>query len=101
MKSIVHDINSALILSKILLGLRECGIEGEATIQQLRESIIPELIELQQIISDNNIPKSKEDRFLKCYWLAVRCWDWNLSRPSILLNKLNRINEKYKNISHR
>ncbi len=79
------------------LNNRKLGITGEATIQQLEETIIPELECLINKLKTYSLPP-KEQRYLISFANAFTVWGWNMNKPTELFIMLTELNEDYKKL---
>lgn len=73
------------------------GIEGESTIEQLKDVIIPEMETIIKLVENNNLP-SKEKRYITSFALAFKVWGWDMKKPSLLYISLLKLNDEYKNL---
>ena len=89
-------IRKALELARKELNCRCSGIAGEATEEQLREVIIPELEELLKEKDYKMVPKDM--RYLKSFAFAFKVWGWNMNNPTELFVILSEINTEYKKV---
>lgn len=76
---------------------RKNGINGESTVEQLEEIIIPELNQILSIISNNQLPP-KEGRYLNSFANAFTVWGWNMQTPTEIFVLLVELNNTYKNL---
>ena len=77
--------------------LRESGFEGESSIEQIKEIIIPELYQLLDEL-DNSNDNFKERKYLISFAYAFKIWNWNMEKPTNLYTQLTKINNIYKNM---
>ena len=78
------------------LDLRNKGIDGESTINQLN-TIISELRNILKSLDKQEIvPVNK--RYLKSFASAFTVWGWNMNTPTELFTLLTELNNEYKNI---
>ncbi len=94
-----EDVKLCLELSKLELQNRKNGIEGESTIDQLEEVIIPDLTNLLTILDNkNSIPQKRVDRYSLAYGNAFRMWDWSMENPTELYKRLAHIHHDYQDV---
>ncbi len=91
------DIKECVKLCEIELNERKRGVPGESTIEQLENTIIPELSNLLQNIHLNKLPPEK-DRYLISFAYAFKVWGWDMQNPTQLYTKLNALNNDYKKL---
>ena len=96
----VHDIKDCLKLAENELHDRKNGKQGESTIDQLENYIMPDLANLlEKIINKESLPpNTQQDRYLASFGYAFRVWDWDMAVPSELYLKLLKIHENYRKI---
>ena len=87
-------LNVMQLCNKELLN-RKNGIEGESTIDQLTNIIIPELHYLVETIDNGNLPLRK-DRYLISFANAFTVWGWDMNNPTELFKALVDLNNMYK-----
>ena len=91
------DIEECIKLCREELFRRKNGINGESTIEQLENIILPELEMLLQKIRGGDLP-IKSDRYLSSFANAFRVWGWDMEVPTELFVKLTRINNSFSEI---
>ena len=79
-----------------LLYLKNGG-KDECTIEQLTETIIPELEYILKNIDEFNLP-SHNKRYLISFAYAFKDWAWNMINPSELYIQLANLNDEYCNL---
>ena len=75
--------------------LREAGVPGEASLPQLNEVILPELLSLQKM-QRMELLKGK-GRWLTSYGGAFFDWGWDMQNPTklfLMLRDLNSLHRK-------
>ena len=92
-----QDILECIEFSGKELTNRKKGITGESTIDQIENTILPDLNDILKRINNNDLP-SLRDRYLMSFAYAFKVWGWNMQNPTELYVKLSRLNENYKNI---
>lgn len=75
---------------------RTMGIAGEATLQQLKEVVMPELLTLRKV-SQEDLP-TKEKRWLNSFALAFKLWGWDMHNPTRLYLLLLKLDKAYKQL---
>ena len=98
--SFLQDIQECLDLAKLELHNRKNGIQGESSIEQLEDYIMPDLKELQLKIN-NEIPlppNNQQERYLMSFGYAFKVWGWDMQNPTELYLKLLYIHEKYREL---
>ena len=90
-----EKVKYCLELSKIELENRKNGINGEGTIEQLEEDVIPDLTRFLKILENKEIPKNRQQRYLNSFGCAFRMWEWE---PSELYVKLSEIHHDYQDL---
>lgn len=96
-----QDIQECLDLAKKELENRKNDIQGESTIEQLENFIIPDLTNLLSKINNNQEtlpPNTQKDRFVKSFGYAFKVWGWDMMNPTKLYLKLLKLNENYRKI---
>jgi hypothetical protein len=91
------DIKECIEMCEIELDKRKMGVLGESTIEQLENTIIPELSSLLQNINLDKLPPEK-DRYLISFAYAFKVWGWDMQNPTQLYAKLNVLNSNYKKL---
>lgn len=76
---------------------RKNGINGESTVEQLEDIIIPELNQLLCMINNNQVPQ-KEERYLISFADAFKVWGWNMQTPTEIFILLAKLNDAYKKL---
>lgn len=76
---------------------RKNGVNGESTVKQIEEVILPELNILLHKLNDNNLPPL-ENRYLNSFANAFTIWGWNMECPTELFVKLTELNNNYKRV---
>lgn len=92
-----NNLLNAIRICNLELANRKNGINGESTVEQLEEIIIPELNQILCMIDSNQLP-SKEERYLKSFADAFKVWGWNMQMPSNIFVLLVKINNAYKDL---
>lgn len=96
-ESLISNIKHCLDLcNDKLLYLKNGGID-ECTIEQLTETIIPELEYILNNIDKCNLPP-QNTRYLISFACAFKDWGWNMKNPSNLYIQLANINDEYKKL---
>ncbi|MEA4833306.1 MAG: hypothetical protein VB118_11925 [Oscillospiraceae bacterium] len=90
------DIKECINLCNVELNNRRNGINGESTIGQLEEVVIPELNKLLKIEQDDLPPT--ENRFLDSFASAFKDWGWNMRKPTKLYVMLLHLDVSYKKL---
>lgn len=96
MDELREKVMKALEISRRTLADRKKDIEGEATIYQLENYIIPELNEILDKISKC---EKFEHNYLLSFAYAFKVWCWNMQKPTdlyLLLLEINNSIEKLK-----
>ena len=75
---------------------RKKGIEGESSLVQLEQTILPELKQLLQNVENDTI--SSTERYLLSFANAFTVWGWDIQRPGELFICLSKLNNHYKTI---
>lgn len=83
-------------ISKDDLRRRKNDAPGESTIEQLEETIIPEMEKLLKMDYDN-LPPAK-DRYLVSFAYAFRVWEWSMVNTTRLFDLLVELNREYKEL---
>lgn len=97
-ENFISNIKHCLDLcNKKLLYLKNGGID-ECTIEQLTETIIPELEYILKNIDECNLPPHNK-RYLISFAYAFKDWAWNMNDPSELYIQLANLNNEYNNLS--
>lgn len=91
------NLLNAISICNIELANRKNGINGESTVEQLEEIIIPELNQILCMINSNQLP-AKEERYLNSFANAFKVWGWNMQTPSDIFILLVQLNNAYKNL---
>ncbi|MBC8597159.1 hypothetical protein [Qingrenia yutianensis] len=89
-------VDIALRISKDDLRRRKNDAPGESTIEQLEETIIPEMEKLLKMDYDN-LPPAK-DRYLVSFAYAFRVWEWSMVNTTRLFDLLVELNREYKEL---
>ncbi|MBP0955963.1 MAG: hypothetical protein J5997_01200 [Oscillospiraceae bacterium] len=71
--------------------------DDECTIDEIKNVILPEMTELNNIDEMNVLPPA-QDRFIKSYAYAFKQWGWDMKKPSKLFRTLAKINSEYKRL---
>lgn len=87
-----------LELCKEELEKRKNGVEGESTVEQLENCIIPELTQFLEKIDKGEIPPTKEKRFLYSFAYAFKVWGWNMGQPTEIFELLAELNDEYEEL---
>ena len=96
-KMFKKNLEKALDISKDELRRRKNDMPGESTIEQLEETIIPEMEKLLKMDYDN-LPPAK-DRYLVSFAYAFRVWEWSMVNTTRLFDLLAELNREYKELS--
>ena len=89
-------VDIALRISKDDLRRRKNDAPGESTIEQLEETIIPEMEKLLKM-DYNNLPPV-EDRYLISLAYALKVWEWSMKNASTLYLLIVKLHEDYKKL---
>ncbi len=89
-------LDEALGECKKEIQLRRMGITGEASLQQLKEVVMPELLSLKKVKQEELPPR--ENRWLNSFAHAFRLWGWDMNKPTRLYVLLTKLNAAYKNL---
>ena len=89
-------VDIALRISKDDLRRRKNDAPGESTIEQLEETIIPEMEKLLKMDYDN-LPPAK-DRYLVSFAYALKVWEWSMKNASTLYLLIVKLHEDYKKL---
>lgn len=92
-----ENILECIDLCNIELSDWEKGIEGESTLEQLKDVILPELKEIITLLDQNKLPNKKE-RYLLSFANAFKVWGWNMKELTKLFIKITDLNEDYKKL---
>lgn len=84
-------------LCNVELYNRKEGIEGESSVEQIEDVILPELNQLIIKIDSGQLPPVSE-RYLLSFANAFRVWGWDLQKPTKLFSLLLELNDTYKKI---
>ena len=87
-----------LELCKEELEKRKNGVEGESTVEQLENCIIPELTQFLERIDKGEIPPAKEKRFLNSFANAFKEWGWKMKNSTEIFKALAELNEAYEEL---
>jgi hypothetical protein len=87
-----EKILDLIALCEYELQHRKMGIEGESTVDQLENTILPELKQLLHDIDENSFLKN-EHRYLLSFAYAFKVWGWDMNDPSELYTKLAQLNQ--------
>ena len=89
-------VDIALRISKDDLRRRKNDAPGKSTIEQLEETIIPEMEKLLKM-DYNNLPPV-EDRYLISLAYALKVWEWSMKNASTLYLLIVKLHEDYKKL---
>lgn len=92
-----EKVIKAINLCNEELANRKKGIEGESTIEQLEEVILPELVDLLDRVNNHRYP-AKIYRYLLSFANAFKVWGWNMQEPTEIFELLADLNNEYKNL---
>lgn len=94
------DLQDCLVLAKKELNDRKKGIDGESTIDQIENYIIPDLTNiLSNIDNDKPLPpNSQRDRYINSFGYAFKVWGWDMIHPTELYLRLLRLDENYRKL---
>lgn len=90
------EIIKCVELCEAELNNRLNGIEGESSIDQIENMILPELNQLIIKIDRGQLPPLSE-RYLLSFANAFKVWGWNMQYPTKLFSQLLKLNDIYKN----
>ena len=94
------DIEDCLELAYKELKDRKNDIDGESSLEQLENYIIPELEKL--LIKINNKeslpPNTHKDRYISSFGSAFKVWGWDIMNPTKFYIKLLELNKNYKKL---
>ena len=76
--------------------LRKTGIPGEATLLQLNEVVLPELLSLKR--KEREDLPAKKDRWLTSFGEAFFEWGWDMHHPTRLYLLLLELDTAYKQL---
>ncbi|MDR0974481.1 MAG: hypothetical protein LBL80_02180 [Ruminococcus sp.] len=96
---LIRLINGSVKEAELQLQNRKNGIDGEGTIYQIQDVILPELKTLLQSVNDGTffeIPP--QNRYLVSYAYIIKSWGWNLQKASILGGKIARLGNYMKKL---
>jgi hypothetical protein len=91
------DIRKSIELCEMEIINRKNGISGESTIEQMENTILPELTKLLQNINTGELPPEK-DRYLLSFAYAFKVWGWDMQNPTDLFVSLTELNNNYKKL---
>jgi hypothetical protein len=94
----IADLEELIVLVKGEIYDRINGIHGDGTLIQLTKYVLPELEELLKFAKEGNIPCSN-NRWVVSSWSIIHEWlpDWDWNNPSVMMIKINQLDEKYRN----
>lgn len=90
-----EKIWKAIKLCNEELANREKGVLGESTEEQLKNVILPELVQLLTMLNSDQLPE-KEQRYLNSFANAFKVWGWNMQEPTEIFVLLTELNNEYK-----
>jgi len=93
-----QEVLEGIKLSRREIENRKKGIEGESTIEQLKEVIIPDLEDILLKLDNKIIPKRRVDRYSLAYGNALKMWDWDMENATELYEKLADIHNDYQDV---
>ncbi|MBM6798460.1 hypothetical protein H7U28_06450 [Coprobacillus cateniformis] len=97
MEEFTRELLKCINLCDEELKNRSNGVEGESTIEQLKEVILPELKEVLAIIERRQLPPS-EERYLNSFASAFTVWGWDMQNPTELFTLLTKLNNDYEEL---
>lgn len=99
-KDFEKDILYGIKLAEKELQERKNGIEGESTIKQLEDCILPELRDLLNKMQNREElpPNTQQDRYLMSFGNALMAWTWDIHHPTKLFDQLRKIHSSYRKI---
>lgn len=92
-----NDIDICKSLFEQELKKRKKGKEGESSIEQIENIILPELNQLLEIIDKDQLPP-KSERYLLSFANAFKVWGWNMQQPTELFVQLVKLDDAYKKL---
>jgi len=92
-----NDIDICKSLFEQELKNRKKGKEGESSIEQIENIILPELNQLLEIIDNDQLPPQSE-RYLLSFANAFKVWGWNMQQPTELFVQLVKLDDAYKKL---
>lgn len=96
-KKFRDDVKDLIKMCTLEVQHRKAGINGESTIEQLENTILPELDQLLTKIDHNQLPPLSE-RYLLSFANAFKVWGWDMNKPTEIFVKLTNINNNYSKI---
>ena len=91
------DVKNLIKVCTIEVQHRKTGINGESTIEQLENTILPELNQLLTKVDNNQLPPLS-GRYLLSFANAFKVWGWDMNQPTEIFVKLADINNNYSKI---
>lgn len=76
---------------------RKKGVDGESTVEQLEDVILPELNELLERVNNHQYP-AKAYRYLLSFANAFKVWGWNMQEPTEIFELFADLNNEYKDL---
>ena len=95
-KEFERDIKEILEICQEDLKAIEAGESRQATKEQIEETIIPEMHELLEIISKNELPKKNNERWIESSAMITRGWNWDIWSQDKLNLKLPVLDSNYR-----
>ncbi|MEN6312660.1 MAG: hypothetical protein ABFD25_00270 [Clostridiaceae bacterium] len=92
-----NNIGICISLCEQELQNRKKGIKGESSIEQIEDTILPELNQLLKKIDYGQLPP-KPERYLLSFANAFKVWGWNMQQPTELFVQLVKLDDAYKKI---
>lgn len=89
------DIEEILSICQEDLEAISAGQKREATIEQIQETIIPEMTKLLEMIDSGEIPP-KEDRYILSAGCITRGWEWDIRSKDKLNYILPTLDSNYR-----
>lgn len=71
------------------------GIVKQATVEQIENTIIPEMRSLLKLVEENHIPP-KDQRWITSAAYITRGWNWDIWSDDKLNIKLPKLDNKYR-----
>ncbi|MCL2862079.1 MAG: hypothetical protein FWE22_06685 [Firmicutes bacterium] len=92
------DLEKLISICEKELKNRKYGINGDGTIQQIENVILPELYDWIKKVETNNMPP-KNERWFACAAHVLQ-WglDWNMKNPSEMMLMIGEVDTKFCNL---
>ncbi len=78
--NLIKDILKILKQCDVILEARLNGICGEATVDQIKKTVIPEMNDLLYKIEKGTVPEKPEDRWIISCANITRGWNWDIRK---------------------